>query len=63
MFDLLKSSVDRVLSNVRTFEFGGTEFTIRRHEFAPVTLRVRGPEPGDANFEVDLVPSFQYNFG
>ena len=60
MFDLLKSSVDRVLTNLGRFEYRGEEFTIRRHEFAPVTLRVRGDV---RSFEVDLVPSLQYDFG
>ena len=60
MFDLLKSSVDRVLTNFGRFEYRGEEFTIRRHEFAPVTLRVRGDV---RSFEVDLVPSLQYDFG
>ena len=59
MFDLLKSSVDRVLTNLGGFEYRGEEFTIRRHEFAPVTLKVRG---ADRSCEVDLVPSFQYDF-
>ena len=59
MFDLLKSSVDRMLTNLGGFEYRGEEFTIRRHEFAPVTLRVRG---ADRSCEVDLVPSFQYDF-
>ena len=59
MFDLLKSSVDRVLTNLRGFEYEGEQFTIRRHEFAPVTLKVKGSV---SNFEVDLVPSFQYDF-
>ena len=59
MFDLLKSSVDRVLTNLRGFEYEGEQFTIRRHEFAPVTLRVKGSV---RNFEVDLVPSFQFDF-
>ena len=59
MFDLLKSSVDRVLTNLGGFEYMGEEFTIRRHEFAPVTLKVRG---SDRSCEVDLVPSFQYDF-
>ena len=58
MFDLLKSSVDRVLTNLGGFEYRGEEFTIRRHEFAPVTLRVRGDV---RSFEVDLVPSLQYH--
>ena len=59
MFDLLKSSVDRMLTNLGGFEYRGEEFTIRRHEFAPVTLRVRG---ANRSCEVDLVPSFQYDF-
>jgi len=59
MFDLLKSSVDRVLTNLRGFEYEGEQFTIKRHEFAPVTLKVKSSV---SNFEVDLVPSFQYDF-
>ena len=30
-----------------------------RHEYAPVTLKISGP---GASFEVDLVPSLQFNF-
>ena len=48
-----------MLTNLRGFEYEGEQFTVRRHEFAPVTLRVKGSV---RNFEVDLVPSFQFDF-
>jgi len=59
MFELVKSSVDRALRTVGVFYYQGSEFRVTRHEYAPVTLKISGP---GASFEVDLVPSLQFNF-
>ena len=60
MFNLLKSSVDRALQTIGQFEYQGRLFTVRRHEFAPVTLKVYGD--GEFLAEVDLVPSLEFDF-
>ena len=61
MFNLLKSTVDRALQSVdHQFEFRGQVFSVRRHEFAPVTLKVRALSSHEF-FEVDLVPSLEFN--
>lgn len=60
MFNLLKSSVDRTLQNFNhQFQYQGRVFTVRRHEYAPVTLKVEGD---GVFFEVDLVPSIEFDF-
>ena len=59
MFQFLKSCVDRVLSKGNVFYYEGEMFTVTSHEFAPVTLKVRGE---NHFFEVDLVPAFEFNF-
>ena len=59
MFQFLKSSVDRVLSRDNVYYYEGERFKVTRHEFAPVTLKVRGE---NHFFEVDLVPAFEFNF-
>lgn len=62
MYDLLQRTVDRAITNVRTFTYRGQQFRITRHEFAPVTLKVTSVTGPESFFEVDFVPSFQFDF-
>ena len=62
MFNLLKSSVDRSLQKINgQFKYQGRVFTVRRHEYAPVTLKVQD-DRGEIFFEVDLVPAIEFDF-
>ena len=62
MYDLLQRTVDRAITNVRIFTYRGQQFRITRHEFAPVTLKVTSITGPESFFEVDFVPSFQFDF-
>merc|ERR1712126_189387 len=62
MYDLLKSTVDRAITNVGQFTFNGQKFKITRHEYAPVTLKITSITGPESFFEVDFVPSFQFDF-
>ena len=62
MYNLLQRTVDRAITNVRTFTYRGQQFRITRHEFAPVTLKVTSVTGPESFFEVDFVPSFQFDF-
>ena len=61
MFNLIKSSVDKVLTNEsQTIKFEGKIYRVTRHEFAPVTLKVVSLDDWDPmSFEIDLVPSLK----
>ena len=65
MFNLLKSSVDRVLQSTgNTINYKGRIYRVTRHEFAPVTLKVVSLEDMEpVMFEVDLVPSLRLGLG
>ena len=65
MFNLVKSSVDRVLQSTgNTINYQGRIYRVTRHEFAPVTLKVVSLEDMDpVMFEVDLVPSLRLGLG
>jgi len=59
MFDLLKSSIDRVLTGLGgTLQYQGQSYRVTRQEAAPVTLVCSG---SGINFQVDFVPSFKYD--
>ena len=62
MYDLLKSAVDRAITNIGQFTYNGQQFKIARHEYAPVTLKVTSITGPKSFFEVDFVPSFQFDF-
>ena len=60
MFNLLKSSIDRVLTSLELrLQYQGHTYTVTRHEFAPVTLVCSG---NGIHFEVDFVPSLKFDF-
>ena len=60
MFNLLKSSIDRVLTGLDlTLHYQGDTFRVTRHEYAPVTLVCSGT---GIFFEVDFVPSLKFDF-
>ena len=62
MYDLLLSTVDRAITYIHHFTYKRQEFRITRHEFAPVTLKVTSVSDPEIFFEVDFVPSFQFDF-
>ena len=61
MFDLLKSSVDKVLTReAQSITHQGNMYRVTRHEFAPVTLKVVSLDSFQpVSFEIDLVPSIK----
>ena len=61
MFNLLKSSVDKVLTyQAQTISHKGHMYRVTRHEFAPVTLKVVSLDNFQPmSFEIDLVPSLK----
>ena len=59
MFNLLKTTVDRVLTSLgQTMEYEGRSYRVTRHEFAPVTLEIRAVD-GSRRCEVDLLPAIK----